>query len=39
MLVLELAAQMGELEEKLVIENPENNDTESSKWWDQDDPE
>lgn len=39
MLDLELAAQMGELEEKLVIENPENNDTESSKWWDQDDPE
>jgi hypothetical protein len=39
MLELELAAQMGELEEKLAIENPEDNETESSNWWDQDDPE
>ena len=37
MLELELAAQMGELEEKLAIENPEENETESSNWWDQDD--
>ena len=39
MLELELAAQMGELEEKLAIEKPEDNETESSNWWDQDDPE
>ena len=37
MLELELAAQMGELEEKLAIEKPEENETESSNWWDQDD--
>ncbi len=39
MLELELAAQMGELEEKLAIEKPEDNETESSNWWDQEDPE
>ena len=32
---LELAAQMGELEENLAIETPEATETESSNWWDQ----
>ena len=35
MLELELAAQMGELEENLAIETPEATETESSNWWDQ----
>ena len=35
MLELELAAQMGELEENLAIEKPEATETESSNWWDQ----
>ena len=35
MLELELAAQMGELEENLVVETPEVNEAESSNWWDQ----
>ena len=39
MLELELAAEMGELEEKLAIEKSKDNETESSNWWDQDDPE
>ena len=39
MLEFELAAQMGELEEKLAIENPEDKETKSSNWWDQEDPE
>ena len=34
MLELELAAQMGELEENLAVETPEVNETESSNWWD-----
>jgi len=32
---LEFAMQMGELEEKLVIEQPEEADSEDSNWWDQ----
>ena len=39
MLELELAAQLGDLEEKLAIENTEDFETESSNWWDQDNPE
>ena len=39
MLELELAAQLGDLEEKLAIENTEDFETESSNWWDQDSPE
>ena len=39
MLEFELAAQLGELEEKLAIENPEDSVTDSSNWWDQDNPE
>ena len=39
MLELELAAQLGDLEEKLAIENTEVFETESSNWWDQDNPE
>jgi hypothetical protein len=32
---LEFAMQMGELEEKLVIEQPEEADSGDSNWWDQ----
>ena len=39
MLELELASQLGDLEEKLAIENTEDFETESSNWWDQDNPE
>ena len=39
MLELELATQLGDLEEKLAIENTEDFETESSNWWDQDSPE
>ena len=35
MLELELAAQMGELEENLAVETPEVNEAESSNWWGQ----
>ena len=35
MLQLELAAQMGELEENLAVETPEVNEAESSNWWGQ----
>ena len=38
MLELELAAQMGELEENLAIETPEDIGAESSNWWNQEDP-
>ena len=37
MLELELAAQMGELEEKLAIEVPEETEVSDPKWWDQSD--
>jgi len=37
LLELEFAAQMGELEEKLVIEASEDSEDQDPKWWDQSD--
>ena len=37
MLELEIAVQMGELEENLAIETPEDTEIESSNWWNQED--